>query len=187
MAAAIIIVLLLAAVVWGRMRPRKTLFVPDVDNDNRILVAGLNRAELDEVLGDFLRARDHDDAIVLDIKIAGTGPFTLTFPQDVEPDLFMNLVNYLTYPEAIDLTTHSLGVLGQITLNTQIQLPTAELAGKKALVYVPEDDDDFATVFVHVEGVTYENSFARLQWVPVDTERMPSAVRALQSRLMDPA
>lgn len=119
MALALIIALVLAAWIlpsihFGPRLPPTTAFVPDLDNKKKVLVSGLNRTELDAVLGDFRKLRGSDGAaIALDVEIKGTHPLLLVFPRDIEPDLFMNLVNYLTYPEAIDLATHSVGVLGQ--------------------------------------------------------------------------
>lgn len=60
-------------------------------------------------------------------------------------------------------------------------------SGKSALVYVPQDDDDYATVCVQVDGLTYENSFAHRRWVRTDSDRMSPAVRDLGRLLIETA
>jgi hypothetical protein len=100
-------------------------FTPNPSNDTQVFYSGCDEAEPAKVLKAF--ARVYKD------ELGGSGEFRteklgeekirITFPQDVSPDSLSFLVNYLQYPEDLDLSTHQLAVLGRVSLSADFPLP----------------------------------------------------------------
>jgi hypothetical protein len=105
--------------------------------------------------------------------------FRITFPNDIAPDSLSFLVNYLRYPEDLDLATHDVAVLGRVTLTPQFPLPRQDYIGQKARIYVPSNDQQYDLVYVAVGSDYFEQSFTKLRWKPVQDSRVPDGVARL--------
>jgi hypothetical protein len=176
-AVAVILVVLFWGGVFEMMRsdrpqsPRQT-FVRDVNNDKRITVRGWHAAEIDSLLQEF--ANEHGEVFVDTGPGSAAGTTLLTFPRDIDPDQFLLMVNFLTYARGSD-APDSLAVIGKVTLNAAFGLPDRSLAGRKAFIYVPENDPDHDVVYVEVvgEGV-YAVPFTDWRWRRTESPRQPS-------------
>jgi hypothetical protein len=157
-------------------------FTPDPNNDKAILIQGWTEDELRQILDDFVDGDITDfDAFRVEVRQHFEDSFALTFPEDIHPDEFISLINYLAYPVDFDLAGRSIIVAGKTTLNSDFDgLPTS-LAGQKALLYLPEHDEEHDVVFLQTEaGVTMAKSFSQAAWHKVDDVRLSSAVTSLQ-------
>lgn len=158
-------------------------FTPDPDNDKAILIQGWNEDELRKILDDFV---EQDLSVFaafrIEIQKRFENSFALTFPEDIHPDEFVSLINYLAYPFRFDLAGRSIIVAGKTTLNSDFDGLPKSLEGKKALLYLPEDDDDYQVVYLQIEsGVTLAKSFNEGTWQQVKDARLSSAVKSLTS------
>jgi hypothetical protein len=156
-------------------------FTPDPNNDKMIVVTGWNEEELHKIVYDF-GAQDSSAPPRIEIQRAFDDYFRLTFPEDLSPFGFAALINYLNYPFDFDLATHLIVVAGKASLSPDFQGIPAPLVGKKAIVYVPEDDQDYTAVYLHVEAG--ENFFISLAdpssiWQPIADAKLSSQVRML--------
>jgi hypothetical protein len=156
-------------------------FTPDPDNDKAILIQGWNEDELRKILNDFV---EQDLSVFaafrIEIEKRLDNSFALTFPEDIHPDEFVSLINYLAYPFGFDLAGRSIIVAGKTTLNSDFDGLPKSLEGKKALLYLPEDDDDYQVVYLQIEsGVTLAKSFNEGTWQKVKDARLSSAVKSL--------
>jgi hypothetical protein len=155
-------------------------FAPDAENDKVVLVQGWSEAEIGKIVSDFTET----------YKNAGFSPFTiephkefehlyrLTFPEDIHPQLFNFLVNYLAYPFDFELTNRSIIIGGKSTLTFGFEEIDPQLVGKKAIFYVPENDQERTVVYVQTEsGVTLANSFTDLKWRKVNDARLSKEVK----------
>jgi hypothetical protein len=156
-------------------------FVADPHNDKEIMISGWNEEELQKILDDFVEEDlSAFAAFRIEITERRENSFALTFPEDVHPAEFLSLINYLAYPLDFDLAGRSIIVAGRTTLNSDFDgLPTS-IEGKKAILYLPENDDDYDVVYLQTEsGVTFAKSFNEGAWGRVEDARLPAAVQLL--------
>jgi hypothetical protein len=156
-------------------------FTPDPYNDKIVLIQGWNEDELRQILDDFVEQDlSAFAAFRIEIQKRFESSFALTFPEDIHPDEFVCLINYLAYPFDFGLAERSIIVAGKTTLNSDFDGLPKEFAGKKALLYLPENDDDYQVVYLQVEsGGTLAKSFNEGDWRKVKDARLSSAVMSL--------
>lgn len=160
-----------------------TPFIPDLENDKVIMVSGWNEEELRKILDDFV-AEDASAAheCRIDINTRYQNSHRLTFPEDLHPAEFACLVNYLNYPMNVGLAERSIIVAGKTTLNSGFQDIPPSLMGKKAILYVPENDQDYDVAYMQTEtGATFAKSMSEKAWRQVSDPRLSSEVRMLIS------
>jgi hypothetical protein len=179
---AIIVAALAALILYQNRRwfysragqPPVQAFVANPKNDKALVVYGWSIDELQKILIQFKAKYEIPNRKHL-IRNDGGG-LRVVFPEDLEPDLFSFLVNYVQYPEGFDLKARSVTSAGTTTLSLDFGLPSGALNGKKAVFYIPTNDREHDLVYVRVDGVVYENSFAGRSWRAMSESRMPDAV-----------
>ena len=157
-------------------------FVPDSKNDKVIMVTGWNEDELRKILDDFIE-EDLSGAPPYKIEIEKRyeNSFRLTFPQDIHPTVFTSLVNYLAYPIGFGLKERSVTLVGKTTLDSAFGI-SESLIGEKAIIYVPENDQDYTAVYMQTEaGASFATSLDEMIWRPADNARLSSEVKMLIS------
>lgn len=155
-------------------------FTPDPNNDKVIITSGWKETELKRIVDDFREQDDVAPPMEIEIQPHHEAQFLLTFPADIAPWEFAALVNYLNYPFDFDLANRSLMIAGRTTLNSDFHGIPESLMGKKAIVYVPENDDDYTVVYLQAEtGDTFAESMNEMGWQSVDAPRLPAAIRML--------
>ena len=151
-------------------------------NDETILVKGWSESEIDTIVADFIAMYENDGypPYTIEPQKHSEDLYRLTFPQDIHPLLFMFLVNYLAYPSELDLTNRSIIVGGKTTLSRDFTQIDPQLVGKKAILYVPENDQDANVVYMQTEsGDTLANSFSDMNWTRVNDARLSNEVKKL--------
>jgi hypothetical protein len=156
-------------------------FTPNPDNDKLILIQGWSEDELHQILNDFV---EEDIAAFAAFRIAfeqvSENTFALVFPEDVHPAEFLSLINYLAYPVSFDQAGRQIAVAGKTTLNSDFDGLPKSAAGKKAILYLPENDEEHDLVYLQTEqGKSFARSLDQGSWRPVSDARLPSAVRSL--------
>ena len=157
-------------------------FTPDFNNDKMINVTGWNEEELNRIVDDFINESIGDAPLKVEIHKRFDQDFSLTFPEDVSPFGFAALVNYLNYPIDFELLNHTIAVAGKTSLTSDFQGIPASLVGKKAIVYVPQDDQHYTVVHMHSEsGNSFSISLAdpSSMWQPIPDAKLSSQVRML--------
>jgi hypothetical protein len=155
-------------------------FTPDLNNDKAIMVSGWKENELRRIVDDFRQQGTIDPPMEIEIQQRYDNPFMLTFPGDIAPGDFAALVNYLNYPIGFDLADRALLVAGRTTLNSDFNGIPESLMGKKAIIYVPANDDDYTVVYMQTEtGDNFAESMNEMVWQSVDAPRLPAAIKAL--------
>lgn len=154
-------------------------FTPDLNNDKAIIVSGWKERELRSIVDDFREQGTIDPPMEIEIQKPHHNQFVLTFPGDIAPGDFAGLVNYLNYPIDFDSADRTLLVAGRTALNSDFTGIPESLMGKKAILYVPENDDDYTVVYMQTETDTFAESMNEMVWQRVDTPRLPAAIRSL--------
>jgi len=96
--------------------------------------------------------------------------------------VFGFLVNYLAYPTNFALAGRSISVAGKTMLSPDFQGIPESLAEKKAIIYVPENDQDYDVIYLLVEtGAAFANAFSEGVWREVKDTRLSSEVKMLVS------
>jgi len=176
-----VLVLLAKPVPAGNLQLDRSPFTPDPNNDKAILIRGWNEDELHQILDDFVE-EDLTGFAAFRIEISERFEnfFELTFPEDIHPAEFLSLINYLAYPVDFVLNVHSIVVAGKTTLNSDFDGLPKTLAGRRAILYLPEHDEDYDVVYLQTEsGMTLAKSFDETAWRKVKESRLPGAVESL--------
>ncbi len=158
-------------------------FTPDQGNDKAILVQGWNEDELRKILDNFVEQDlSAFAAFRIEIQNRFEDSFALTFPEDIHPAEFVSLINYLAYPFDFGLAGRSIIVVGTTTLNSDFDGLPKSFAGKKALLYLPENNDDYTVVYLQVESEgTLAKSLSKGDWLKLKDAGPPSAVVSLMN------
>ncbi len=157
-------------------------FTPNPMNDKVIFVKGWNEIEIQKIIGDFTDTYKNDGyaAYAIEPQKKEEYLFLLTFPKDIHPMLFTFLVNYLAYPFDLDFRNRSVIVGGKTTLSAEFDGVDSSFVGKKAVLYIPQGDQDHDVVYMQMEsGISLANSFTETKWKRVDDARLSSEVRNL--------
>ena len=160
-----------------------TPFTPNPNNDKTILIQGWSEVELRRLLDDFVE----EDLTVftafrIELEERFENFFALTFPEDIHPAEFVSLINYLAYPTNVNLAGRSIVVAGKTTLNSDFDGLPQTLGGKKALLYIPERDENHNLVFLQTEsGVTLARSFSDGVWRRVKASPVSTRIEELAS------
>jgi hypothetical protein len=150
-------------------------------NDKIVFVKGWNEIEIQKIIDDFVETYKSDGypAYVIEPHKQEEHLFRFTFPKDIHPTLFTFLVNYLAYPFDLDSENRSIIVGGKTTLNAEFGVDST-LVGNKAVLYVPENDQDHDVVYMQAEsGINLANSFTEIKWKRVSDARLSSEVKNL--------
>lgn len=151
-------------------------------NDKIILVKGWNEIEIQKIIHDFIEAYKGDGYPIYAIEPhkQEENIFRLTFSKDIHPTLFTFLVNYLAYPFDLDFENRSVIVVGKTTLSTEFDGVDAAFVGKRAILYIPQGDQDHDVVYMQTEaGINLANSFTETKWKRVNDARLSSEIRNL--------
>ncbi len=157
-------------------------FTPNPENDKVILVKGWDSSEIQKIIHDFIEMYKNDGypAYTIEPHKQSENLYRLAFPQDIHPQLFTFLVNYLAYPFDLDLRNRSIIVGGKTTLSSGFEGIDSSLVGKKAILYLPENDQDHDVVYMQTEsGINLANSFTELRWRRVNDARLSNEVKNL--------
>lgn len=173
------LILLIAACLAVLLRPRREVHVslrrsadfhPDPRNDKVIVVSGWTEQEIDQMISDLGR----EWFISTSFKVTRVPKEKLTyqiaFPEDISPKVFLSLVNYFNYPLNLDFNGRAIKVTGKTTLSSAFDVPDQSLVGARAIVQVPDNDNEFDVVHIQIDsGPTYRWAFSESEWVPVQT------------------
>jgi hypothetical protein len=156
-------------------------FTPDPNNDKAILIEGWSEDELRRILNDFV---EQDltafAAFRIEIEKRLENSFVLIFPEDIHPAEFVSLINYLAYPIDLDAAGRAIVVAGKATLNSDFDGLPKSLAGKKAILYIPNNDEDHNVVYLQTESsMTLAKSFNEVAWRMVKEPRLPNNLESL--------
>jgi hypothetical protein len=155
-------------------------FTPNRDNDKSVIVQGWTESEMAAAIAEFEKGYRESPFPKWEISTAPINEdvFRLTFPEDIHPQLFLYLINFLVYPIGLDLKGRNISVVGSSKLDPAFGDAALSL-NQKAIFYVPRDDKDFDVVYLQSEdGAKRSYSFSGT-WKEVDDARMPDGVAEL--------
>lgn len=180
-----IVLLLLAATVFvvSKSLLRRRSAAP-LSRDESILLGrericclsqGWSQPEIDKILADFT-ALYADDGVKLKSSRLTGNVFRIDFPEGIESRHAEFLVNYLDYPADLDLQGRDIRNVAAVVLGPEFGIPSG-LAGCKAVIYVPANDEEYDLVYGRLEnGEAFRVSFGDNRWVDTGDARWRPAL-----------
>lgn len=160
-------------------------FEPDLNNDKVVCVDGWNDEQLRVIIDGFMAERDPGGPpYEIQVHTQTESSQRLTFVPDIHPSEFAALVNYLHYPIEFGIPEHAITAVGRMTLSAAFDGIPQSLIGQSAILYVPENDQDYDVVYVQTEsGANYLYSFQDMSWSQVTVARLSTDVNRLRECL----
>lgn len=118
-------------------------------NDKLIVVTDVSKNNIEEVLNNFCKLYNEEKVqAYLLLHQLGISRFAISFPQDIEGEIFYYLINYLVYPENMDWNA---SVKAWATNSgTDEFIPNAG-RNKRACFYIPQEDTEHDNVYMTTE------------------------------------
>jgi len=128
-------------------------------NDKLVIVRNTDSNTLKKVVSDFCSMYNKDDYCVLPRVIELTeNEWAITFPYGINFKLYSYFINYLKYPINVDWETL---VIGWATINKGDTRATNKSIGRKAMFFIPDNDEEHDIVYITAEDNTgYELYFS---------------------------
>ena len=125
--------------------------VQQKQNDKLVIVSDISYTDLQTILTDFCNMynKENYQAQPRVIKITER-EFAITFPFDIDFEIFCYFINYIHYPMGFD---KSFSATGWTTTKSGDNWITEKSANKKAMFFIPSDDTDHDNVFM----TTFDN------------------------------
>jgi len=131
----------------------------DKQNDKLIVVKGPNEEQLKKVLTKFCELYNQNGPpTALKFYIKKEDTFFITFPGDIDFELFCYLINYIKYPMDI---TYNIETIGWTRVDETDVWNTKRLKGKKVMVFIDPADKEYDNVMLTTENnESYKVGFA---------------------------
>lgn len=164
------LIITLVFYLYGKMKQRRSsdskingsalhLVTKQVQNDKLVVVSNISEFELNLVIEGFRKMyNDKKTNVILRITRLGEAKFAITFPYDIEFDIYCFFINYLNFPFEIK---RAVEVLGWATTKLTDCWITEENANKKVMIYLSSIDKDGDNVYLTtIDNLGYKLSFA---------------------------
>ena len=126
--------------------PAELLLPQERQNDKLVIVRDTSCTDLQTIVMDFCNMYNKESCQAQPrlTKITET-EFAITFPFDIEFEIFCYFINYIQYPIGFD---KSFNVTGWTTTKRGDNWITEKSANKEVMLFIPLDDTDHDNVFM---------------------------------------
>jgi len=130
-----------------------------IENDKIILVENVSLDDLKKAIQQFCNSYNQDNFKALpSLSIVSGNRFIVTFPYDIDFDIYCYFVNYLYYPE--DIACKPV-IKAWTTTKTSDKWMKDDIVNKKVMLYIPDDDKDYDNVYLTTsDNIEYKMGFA---------------------------
>lgn len=128
-------------------------------NEKLVIVDNISKAEIDSILTGFCNMYNKESLQAQPRLYKLTErQFAITFPFDIEFEIYCYFVNYVHYPMGFDKAFSVTAWEATKQANGWI---TEKTANKKVMLFIPEDDNEHDNVFLTTEdNIGYKLGFA---------------------------
>lgn len=128
-------------------------------NDKLILVKNISNLEIDSIINGFCNMYNQENFQAQPrLYKLGENEFAITFPLDIEFEIYCYFINYVRYPMSFE---KSFDVIGWATTRIGEQWITDKVANKKVMLFIPSDDTEHDNVFLTTsDNIGYKLGFA---------------------------
>lgn len=169
---ALLVLLPIVLFAWPRLKNRKSR--PDTDtrrppqnkfpthevkNDKLVIVDDICEVDLGKILQEVCNAYNKEAYKVLPRMIRlEDKKFAVTFPYDIQFDMYCVFINYVYYPIGFDRQFHTVGWATTKGTDTWI---TEKSANKNVMLFISDHDTECDNVFMTTaNGIGYKMGFA---------------------------
>jgi len=131
----------------------------EVQNDKLVIVNNITHLEIDKILTGFCNMYNKKSFVVLlRLYELNERQFAITFPYDIEFQIFCFFVNYIRYPMWFN---KSFEVIGWATTKSGEMWITEKSANKEVMLFIPNDDTEYDNVYLTTkDNIGYKLGFA---------------------------
>jgi hypothetical protein len=132
--------------------------VQDKMNDKLIIIKDISFSDLQTIITEFCKMYNNEfiQAQPRLIKLTER-EFAITFPLNINFEIFCFFINYLQYPTGFD---KSFNVTGWATTKTSDSWITEKNANKKVMLFIPTDDTDYDNVYMTtIDNISFKLDF----------------------------
>jgi hypothetical protein len=128
-------------------------------NEKLVIVENISRTEIDSILTGFCNMYNKESFQAQPrLYKLSERQFAITFPFDIEFEIYCYFVNYVHYPMGFD---KSFDVTAWETTKQANGWITEKIANKKVMLFIPEDDNEHDNVFLTTsDNIGYKLGFA---------------------------
>jgi hypothetical protein len=135
--------------------------LPKQENQNAklVIVDNVSKTEIDNILTGFCNMYNKESFQARPrLYKLSESQFAITFPFDIEFEIYCYFINYVRYPMGFD---KSFSVTAWETTKQTKGWITEKTANKKVMLFIPEDDKEHDNVFLTTEdNIGYKLGFA---------------------------
>jgi hypothetical protein len=135
--------------------------LPKQENQNAklVIVDNVSKTEIDNILTGFCNMYNKESFQARPrLYKLSERQFAITFPFDIEFEIYCYFINYVRYPMGFD---KSFSVTAWETTKQTKGWITEKTANKKVMLFIPEDDKEHDNVFLTTEdNIGYKLGFA---------------------------
>lgn len=131
----------------------------EIANDKLVIVDDINETDIKRILQEFCNSYNKKayQAIPRMIKLS-ENKYAVTFPFDINFDIFCFFINYVNYPVGFD---RQFNATGWTTTKPNDIWIKEKIANKKVMLFVSEYDTEYDNVFLTTsENIGYKLGFA---------------------------
>ncbi len=121
----------------------------EIENDKLVIFENISSAEIDKVLIEVCNMYNNEKYIVLTrlYKITNNS-FVVTFPFDIDFEIFCYFINYVAYPMGFDKTFDA---SGWTTMPIRRTMMSDYYDNKNVMLYIPSTDTEHDNVYLTTE------------------------------------
>lgn len=131
----------------------------EIENDKIVLIENISNEEIDNILNGFCNIYNKEEfqALPRTYKISN-GSYAVTFPFDVNFEIFCYFINYVYYPIGFEKTFNA---TGWTTTKRHDKWITDQSANKNVMIFIPTTDTEHDNVYITTsDNVGYKLGFA---------------------------
>jgi hypothetical protein len=128
------------------------------ENDKLVLISAISETEIKKILTDFCASYNQEKVQAhLRLTKIKADEFVISFPQNIDFEIYCYLINYLNYPAGFNKTFKP---FGYTTTKRSDNWITEETANKYVMLYVSDHDTEYDNVSMTTsENIGYKLSF----------------------------
>jgi hypothetical protein len=129
-----------------------------IENDKLVLISAISETEIKKILKDFC-ASYNQDKIQAHLRLTKikADEFVISFPQNIDFEIFCYLINYLNYPAGFNKTFKP---FAYTTTKLSDDWITEKTANKQVMLFISDHDTEYDNVSMTTsENIGYKLSF----------------------------
>lgn len=128
------------------------------ENDKLVLISAISETEIKKILTDFCASYNQEKVQAhLRLTKIKADEFVISFPQNIDFEIYCYLINYLNYPAGFNKTFKP---LGYTTTKLSDNWITEETADKQVMLFISDHDTEYDNVSMTTsENIGYKLSF----------------------------